>query len=147
MHRCMFIYLYLHQTQEDNYFHYQVGCILKSVLCLLGPVSDKEFLSVLCNHVHTYWAHSMSHKGTTPDTAWSRQTSVSLNLTWHGDWTIIPHICHFFYTGRIFEYQYFTPKNYEKHPKITRNSPKKCKICSFSRSICKILLVAIFRWK
>ena len=23
----------------------------------------------------------------------------------------------FFYTGRIFEYQYFTPKIYEKHPK------------------------------
>ena len=84
----MFIYLYLHQTQEDNYFHNQVGCILKSVLCPLGPVSDKEFLSVLCNHVHTYWAHSMSQRGTTPDTTWSRQTSVSLNLTWHGDWTM-----------------------------------------------------------
>ena len=51
----------------------------------------------------------------------------------------IPHICHFFYTGRIFESQYFTPKNYEKHPKITTNCPKKCKICSFSRSIWKIL--------
>ena len=28
----------------------------------------------------------------------------------------IPHICHFFYTGRIFEFQSFTPKNYAKHP-------------------------------
>ena len=26
----------------------------------------------------------------------------------------IPHICHFFYTGRNFERQYFTHKNYEK---------------------------------
>ncbi len=43
----------------------------------------------------------------------------------------IPHICHFFYTGRIFESQFFTPKNYEKHPKITTNCPKKYKICSF----------------
>ena len=49
--------------------------------------------------------------------------------TKHG--SIIPHICHLFYTGRIFESQYFTPKNYEKHPKITTNSPKKCEICSF----------------
>ena len=32
-----------------------------------------------------------------------------------------------------------TPKNYEKHPKTTANSPQKCKICSFSRSIRKIL--------
>ena len=51
----------------------------------------------------------------------------------------IPHICPFFYTGRIFESQYFTPKNYEKHPKITTNCPKKSKICSFSRSVWKIL--------
>ena len=43
----------------------------------------------------------------------------------------IPPICHFFYTGQIFLKQYFTPKNYEKHPKITTNSPKKCKIYSF----------------
>ena len=39
----------------------------------------------------------------------------------------IPHICHFFYIGRIFESQYFTPKKYEKHPKITTNSP--CGAC------------------
>ena len=51
----------------------------------------------------------------------------------------IPHICNLFYTGRILESQYFTPKNYEQHPKITTNSPKKCKICSFSRSIWEIL--------
>ena len=51
----------------------------------------------------------------------------------------IPHICHFFYTGRIFESLYFTPKIYEKHPKITVTSPKKCKICCFSHSIWKIL--------
>ena len=35
----------------------------------------------------------------------------------------IPHICHFFYTGRNFEYKYFTPANYKKtHPKIITNS-------------------------
>ena len=44
------------------------------------------------------------------------------------------HICHFFYTGRIFESQYFTPKNYKK-----RHCPQKCKICSFLHSIWKIL--------
>ena len=51
----------------------------------------------------------------------------------------IPHIYHFFYTGRIFESQIFTPKNYAKHPKITTNTPKKCTTCSSSRSIWKIL--------
>ena len=51
----------------------------------------------------------------------------------------ILHICHFFYTGRIFEYQIFTPKNYVKHPKITTITPHKCKICSSSHSIWKIL--------
>ena len=49
------------------------------------------------------------------------------------------HICHFFYTGRIFESQYFTPTNYKKHPKVTTNCPQKCKICIFLRSIWKIL--------
>ena len=43
----------------------------------------------------------------------------------------IPHICHFFYTGRIFESQYFTPKNYEKHPQITTNCPKSAKYAVF----------------
>ena len=51
----------------------------------------------------------------------------------------IPHISHFFYTGRILESQYFTPINYEKHPKITTICTKKCKICSFLRLIWKIL--------
>ena len=32
-----------------------------------------------------------------------------------------------------------TPKNYEKHPKNTTNRPQKCKICTYSRSIWKIL--------
>ena len=41
------------------------------------------------------------------------------------------HTSYFFYTGRIFQSQYFTPKNYEKHPKITTNCPKKCKKCIF----------------
>ena len=52
---------------------------------------------------------------------------------------VIHHICHIFYTGRIFEYQIFTPKNYVKHPKITTITPHKCKICSSSHSIWKIL--------
>ena len=64
-------------------------------------------------------------------------TNETMHLLLH---TIcIPHICHFFYNGRSFESWYFTPKNYEKHPKITAHSPKKCKICIFLRSIWKIL--------
>ena len=60
------------------------------------------------------------------------KASISLIAT-------IPHICHFFHTGRIFESQYFIPKNYEKHPKIRTNSHQKCKICIFSRSIWNFL--------
>ena len=54
-------------------------------------------------------------------------------------WEDGAHTCHFYYTGRIFYYQYFTPKNYEKHHKITTNSPKKCEMCIFLRPIWKIL--------
>ena len=43
-----------------------------------------------------------------------------------------PHICHFFYTGKFFESYYFTPKKLWKTP---TNYSKKCKICSFSRSL------------
>ena len=50
-------------------------------------------------------------------------------------------IFHFFYTGRIFEFQSCLPKNYAKHPKITTNTKycttKKCKICSSLHSIWK----------
>ena len=52
---------------------------------------------------------------------------------------IIPHICNFFYSGRIFESLYFTPSNYEKHLKITTKCPQKCKTCRFTRSIWKNL--------
>ena len=52
-------------------------------------------------------------------------------------WTYLIFVI--FYTGKIFETQIFTPKNCAKQPKITTNTPKKCKICSSSRSIWKIL--------
>ena len=64
----------------------------------------------------------------------SIQLELQFSLAHHQS---IPHICHFFYTGMIFESQYFTPKNYNKHPKITTNNPQKCKICIFLRSIWK----------
>ena len=69
----------------------------------------------------------------------ARQTSHRVFLMKLSDNGHIPHICHFFYTGRIFKSQYSTPINYKKHPKITTYIPKKCKICIFLRSIWKIL--------
>merc|ERR1712198_350048 len=56
----------------------------------------------------------------------------------------IPHICHFFYTGRIFESQTFTPKNYKIHPKITTNTPKKRKYALFLHFILKNLHLTYF---
>ena len=44
--------------------------------------------------------------------------------------TAIPHICHFFYTGRIFENQIWPPKKRLKAPKTLKMS-NKSKICIF----------------
>ena len=44
---------------------------------------------------------------------------------------VIPHICHFFYTGRIFENQILHPKKQLKTPKTLKISLKKSNVCSF----------------
>ena len=44
----------------------------------------------------------------------------------------IPHICHFFYTSRIFENQILHPKKRLKAPKTLKKSLKKSCICVFS---------------
>ena len=57
----------------------------------------------------------------------------------------IPHICHFFYTGRIFENQILHPKKRLKAPKTLKMSLKKSNIRSFFHSIWKKLhLTEIF---
>ena len=43
----------------------------------------------------------------------------------------IPHICHFFYTSRIFENQILHPKKRLKAPKTLKMSLKKSNICIF----------------
>ena len=43
----------------------------------------------------------------------------------------IPHICHFFYTGRIFENQILHPKKRLKAPKTLKMSLKKSNTCIF----------------
>ena len=43
----------------------------------------------------------------------------------------IPHICHFLYTGRIFENQILHPKKRLKAPKTLKMSLKKSNICIF----------------
>ena len=43
----------------------------------------------------------------------------------------IPHICHFFYTDRIFENQILHPKKRLKAPKTLKMSLKKSNICIF----------------
>ena len=43
----------------------------------------------------------------------------------------IPHICHFFYTDRIFENQILHPKKRLKSPKTLKMSLKKSYICIF----------------
>ena len=47
----------------------------------------------------------------------------------------IPHICHFFYTDRIFENQILHPKKRLKAPKTLKMSLKKSNICSFSLNL------------
>ena len=51
----------------------------------------------------------------------------------HPSWVLealcIPHICHFFYTGRIFENQILYPKKQLKAPKTLKMSLKKSNIC------------------
>jgi len=51
----------------------------------------------------------------------------------------IPHICHFFYTDRIFENQILHPKKRLKAPKTLKMSLKKSNICIFFHSIWKNL--------
>ena len=50
-----------------------------------------------------------------------------------------PHICHFFYTGRIFENQILHPKKRLKAPKTLKMSLKKSNICIFFHLIWKNL--------
>ena len=47
----------------------------------------------------------------------------------------IPHICHFFYTGKIFENQILHPKKRLKAPKTLKMSLKKSNICIFSLNL------------
>ena len=47
----------------------------------------------------------------------------------------IPHICHFFYTDRIFENQILHPKKRLKAPKTLKMSLKKSNICIFSLNL------------
>ena len=57
----------------------------------------------------------------------------------------IPHICHFFYTDRIFENPNFTPKKTTKGTKSTKNVSEKVKYMHFFHSIWKNLhLTEIF---
>ena len=49
----------------------------------------------------------------------------------NGNGDDIPHICHFFYTGRIFENQILHPKKRLKAPKALKMSLKKSNICIF----------------
>ena len=51
---------------------------------------------------------------------------------------IIPHICHFFYTGRIFENQILHPKT-TKGTQNTKNVSEKVKYMQFFHSIWKNL--------
>ena len=46
-----------------------------------------------------------------------------------------PHICHFFYTGRILENQILHPKKQLKAPKTLKMSLKKSNICVFSLNL------------
>ena len=55
----------------------------------------------------------------------------------------IPHICHFFYTGRIFENQILHPKKRLKTPKTLKMSLKKSNVCSFFHSIWKNLHLTV----
>ena len=43
----------------------------------------------------------------------------------------IPHICHFFYTGRILKTKFYTKKKQLKTPKTLKISLKKSNVCSF----------------
>ena len=52
---------------------------------------------------------------------------------------IIHLICHFFYTGRIFENQILHPKKQLKTPKTLKISLKKSNVCSFFHPIWKNL--------
>ena len=52
---------------------------------------------------------------------------------------IIPHICHFFYTGRIFENQILHPRKRLKTQKTLKMSLKKSNVCSFFHLIWKKL--------
>ena len=57
----------------------------------------------------------------------------------------IPHICHFFYTGRIFENQILHQKKTTKGTKNTKNVSEKVKYMHFFHSIWKNLhLTEIF---
>ena len=50
------------------------------------------------------------------------------------EYDLIPHICHFFYTNRIFENQNFTPKKTTKGTKNAKNVSEKVKYMHFFHS-------------
>ena len=89
-----------------------------------GTVAGDEFISVMWGnpkesrsllehtlHCHRYTTHT------------NMSTNVFKNTQMHActhTHTTIPHICHFFYTGRIFESQIFTPKLQQIPPKSVK---------------------------
>ena len=79
--------------------------------------------------------HGTGYFDAPPFIFWTPQ--VILGAVWAPLSQIIPHICHFLYTGRIFKFQIL-------HLKITRIYPKKSKICIFLRSIWKNLHLTEF---
>ena len=136
-------------TNEHVYLFDMLSYFLLKINCGFGLFSDFSCKGMdagrqLCNS-----DNPPNHPPRYPG-KWSRNNLKGVTISkeeyldqqideWLAYVSAIPHICHFFYTGRIFESQIFTPKNYAKHPKITTNTPKKCTTCSSSRSIWKIL--------
>ena len=108
------------QESDYNCFSSQWKRLLSLSVTLWEDISQKP---------HTEYIQSYQNQGL------AQHFSTIIRTLTSGSPISIPHICHFFYIGRIFKSHFFTPQNYEKRPKITTNSPKKCRICSFSLSI------------
>ena len=91
-----------------------------------------------------------SVRGSAPLSCQPRSCPISTD--WHtgcfwptdAQYMIIPHICHFFYTDRIFENQILHPKKRLKAPKTLKMSLKKSNICIFFHSIWKNLHLTKF---
>ena len=119
-----------------------------STLTTITTMSTTPNMTITTSHNHDQHNHHIQHDHHDKHDHHDHQDHHDhCNHNDHGDKKEvggIPHICHFFYTGRIFENQILHPKKRLKAKKTLKMSLKKSNICIFSLNLEKFTPDLIF---